>query len=60
MDNTSKLSDFEKFQNLLKEIGQPFDECETLTGYDIECLSDESNGVCIEFDENKNFKGFER
>lgn len=55
MDNNMNLSDLELFEQLLSTIGQPFDSSTTLNGYDIECLSPESHGLCIEFDENKKF-----
>lgn len=54
MDN-QQMSDMDKFLNLLTEIGQTFDNSQTLDGYDIECISEKCN-ICIEFDESKKFK----
>lgn len=51
-----KMSDMDKFLQLLREVGQEFDDSETIDGYDIECLTEGCN-ICIEFDEKKNFKG---
>ena len=51
-----RLSDMDKFLELLREVGQEFDDSKTTSGYDIECLTDGCN-ICIEFDEEKRFKG---
>ncbi len=49
-------TDLELFEELLSRIGQEYDSSQTLTGYDIEFLSPESAGICVEFDENQKFQ----